>query len=84
MAGRNGKPLGRPPQKAAGVRPSSRATSKWVSTKRDQLLAMNAKFCARLEAAFAAGGESRESAAQAYAIPSRNLVELIAFPSLLR
>ena len=52
--------------------------------KRDQLLAMNAKFCARLEAAFAAGGESRESAAQAYAIPSRNLVELIAFPSLLR
>jgi hypothetical protein len=65
MARRNGKPLGRPPHKSSRRAPFEPGDEQVGEYKRDQLLAMNAKFCARLEAAFAAGGESRESAAQA-------------------
>jgi hypothetical protein len=46
----------------------------------EQLRRMDNRFRARLLRAFKRGEENRESAAQAYVIPSRRLVELLAFP----
>jgi hypothetical protein len=45
-----------------------------------ELRRMDNRFRARLLRAFKRGKESRESAAHAYAIPSKSLVELLAFP----
>lgn len=44
---------------------------------RQQLVMMDNRFRARLVRAFKRGEENRESAAQAYAIPSRSLAELL-------
>jgi hypothetical protein len=45
-----------------------------------QLIRMDNRFRARLLRAFKRGEENRESAAHAYIIPSKSLVELLAFP----
>jgi hypothetical protein len=50
---------------------------------RAQLIRMDNRFRARLVRAFKRGEESRESAAQAYTIPSRTLAELLTAPAPL-
>jgi len=45
-----------------------------------QLIRMDNRFRTRLLRAFKRGEESRASAAHAYVIPARSLVELLAFP----
>jgi hypothetical protein len=50
---------------------------------RAQLIRMDNRFRARLVRAFKRGEESRESAAQAYTIPSRILAELLTAPAPL-
>jgi len=79
MAKGNGGPRGRPPHKnsrAALPEPGDEQNAYTPA----QLRRMDNRFRARLLRAFKRGEESRASAAHAYAIPSRSLVELLAFP----
>jgi hypothetical protein len=71
MLATNGKPRGRPPYRWHGGRDEQ------FTYTRKQLIRMDNRFRARLVRAFKRGEENRESAAQAYAIPSRSLAELL-------
>jgi len=82
MSATNGKRRGRPPYRygrAARPRPGDEL----ATYTHAQLILMDNRFRTRLLRAFKRGKESRESAAQAYAIPQRSLVELLAAPAPL-
>jgi hypothetical protein len=82
MSATNGKPPGRPPHRHSKAEPARPGDEQFTYTRK-QLIRMDNRFRARLMRAFKRGKESRESAAQAYVIPSRSLAELLTAPAPL-
>jgi len=83
MAKANGGPRGRPPHKNSRAALPEPGDEQATYTP-EQLIRMDSRFRARLLRTFERGEESRESAAHAFNIPSRDLVELLAFPPPLQ
>src|SRR5215831_11796742 len=76
----NGKRVRKPEPYLAGKGTPFQPGDEQATYTQAQLIRMDNRFRARLLRAFKRGEENRESAAQAYIIPSKSLVELLAFP----